>query len=161
VPEVRTRKEAITIFLGRIRKAYVDNQRSAGITASGKSAASLKEKPQENSGLLTGSSTFYFQKFGRKPGKFPSIQAIIEWLKEKKTFRIDDERGPGLKALAFLIARKIAKKGTDIYLKKRPALVIIEQLLEARKEIALSLLALEKQTIKSKLKHLQDVAKNP
>ncbi len=44
--------------------------------------------------------------FGRKPGGFPPIDALIQWIIDKRiTFDIP------IRSLAFLIGRKIAKEG--------------------------------------------------
>lgn len=45
--------------------------------------------------------------YGRKPGKFPPIDKIKSWIKAKKI-----KSDLNIDALAFLISRKIAKKGT-------------------------------------------------
>jgi hypothetical protein len=140
------RKEAVEIFLIRCEQAYIEDQRAKGIVASGASAQSLRPaNVLPTGGQLIGHLYIGAQKYGRRPGKFPPIEAIIQWLKDKRNFRIDEERGPSLKSLAFLIARKIAKSGTDIYQKKRPALSIEEKLLEARRELAKNLASITKQ----------------
>ena len=48
---------------------------------------------------------------GRRAGKQPPIQAIEDWLKSKGIKPIEDKMS--ISSLAFLIARKIAKEGTD------------------------------------------------
>ena len=51
--------------------------------------------------------------YGRKPGKFPPIEKIKEWIKVKPILpRPTDGKLPTENQLAFLIARKIATKGT-------------------------------------------------
>lgn len=150
------RIEAVKIFFEDVRKAYIEDQKAKDIRASGRSAESLRIELSP-AYRLYGSSYIHFQKVGRKPGGFPPIEAIIEWLKEKKTFRIDDERGPGLRGLAFLIARKIAKKGTDIFLKKRPALSIEEKIAEFKKDLVKNLTTVEKEKIKEAIQKIKKV----
>jgi len=66
-----------------------------------------------------GSNYFAQQTAGRAPGKFPPIESIIEWIKVKNIQKRDNISD---RSLAFIIARKIAQKGTDIHEGKRPAL---------------------------------------
>lgn len=141
---VNTRKDAVTIFMARIKQAYIDNQKASGIFASGKSAASLRYTAEPTLGQLFGADYFAYQKLGRRPGKFPPIGNLIEWVKIKLGIT-DEAKATGV---GYAIRNKIAKQGTDIYLKKRPPLSIEEKLLEARKELALNLLSIEKDKIK-------------
>lgn len=61
---------------------------------------------------------WYYVENGRRAGKFPPISKIEEWVKVKKILPKVYEWGkrkktvPTVKQLAFLIARKIATKGT-------------------------------------------------
>lgn len=50
---------------------------------------------------------------GRKPGKFPPIEAIKKWVIEKGIAGIMEKAK--VSSIAFLIARKIAKEGTKYY----------------------------------------------
>lgn len=54
---------------------------------------------------------------GRRPGKFPPISAIEKWIDEKPITIQPDDKGRILpkKSLAFLIARKISRQGTEIF----------------------------------------------
>ena len=111
-------KEVIFSVLEIIRKKILGQQRSKKIYASGKSAQSLYIQEVKNGGQLVGEDYFQQQITGRKPGKFPPIKPILKWI---------DDKGLSLnkitkKGLAFIIARKIADKGTDIYKKKRDGL---------------------------------------
>lgn len=146
------RKEAVAIFLEDIKKAYIKDQTEKNIRASGKSASMFKDSVDETGGKLFGADYVYFQKKGRKPGGMPPIEAIIEWLKNKTSFRVDNEKGPSLEGLAFAIARKIAKKGTDIHQGKRPGLSIEDKMLEARKKLRENLVNIAKAEILEKLK---------
>jgi hypothetical protein len=49
----------------------------------------------------------WFVIFGRGPGKMPPISAILPWVAKKL-----GETGEALRAVAFLIARSIGRKGT-------------------------------------------------
>lgn len=110
----------ISKLLDEVKKAYIEDQEAKGIRSSGKSAKSIRKESKPTSGTLTGASYFYQQKHGRRPGKFPSVSDIMDWIKIKGITPRDSKTS--IKSLAFLFARKIAQKGTDIYLNKRPAL---------------------------------------
>ena len=51
---------------------------------------------------------------GRKPGKFPPIVKIQEWIEQKNILpRQENGKLPTTKSLAFLISRKIANEGIE------------------------------------------------
>lgn len=58
---------------------------------------------------------WYYVENGRKPGRFPPIGKILEWIRIKPVIPCADSRGrlPTEEQLAFLIARKIAEQGTE------------------------------------------------
>ena len=57
---------------------------------------------------------WYFVENGRRAGKFPPINKIEEWIKVKPVIpRAKNGYLPTEKQLAFLIARKIAREGTE------------------------------------------------
>lgn len=149
-----TTKEAITRFLGKVKTSYIEDQKAKNIRGSGRSAKSITEKVTLDNGQLFGPSYFIQQKVGRRPGKMPPVDAIIQWLEDKKNFHVKDERGPGLKGLAFAIAKKIAKTGTDIFQGKREGLSVEERLTDARKELAQDLKEVVKAQILEKIKPL-------
>lgn len=49
----------------------------------------------------------YFVEYGRRSGKMPPIKMLVEWARKK--LRLDEKEA---RNAGFLIARKIAKKGT-------------------------------------------------
>jgi len=56
---------------------------------------------------------WYFVDEGRKPGKFPPVMAIRNWILDKPvSFRPINGKIPSLKQQTYLIGRSIAKKGT-------------------------------------------------
>lgn len=124
-----TRIEAVGKFLTKVRLAYIEDQRGKDIRTTGRSAASFRGVTEPEGGKLLATGYVHFQKIGRKPGHWPPIEDILQWIKDKGIQSDIPE-----KSLAFLIARKIFRKGTDIFLGKRPALSIEEKLLEARRE---------------------------
>lgn len=58
---------------------------------------------------------WYYVENGRKAGRFPPIDKILEWIRVKPVIPYSDSRGriPTEESLAFLIARKIAEQGTE------------------------------------------------
>lgn len=58
---------------------------------------------------------WYYVENGRKAGRFPPIDKILEWIRCKPVIPYSDSRGrlPTEEQLAFLIARKIANEGTE------------------------------------------------
>lgn len=131
---------SISTLLDGVRDAYIKDQKDKGIYSSGKSASSIRKDVEETSGQLFGSSYFYQQKHGRKPGKFPPIDDILNWIRAKgiqpgmyqptpKTGqKIPKPRQMTERQLAFLFAQKIAREGTDIFQGKRPELDPGEQI---------------------------------
>lgn len=116
--------DSISDLLDGVRKAYQEEQIDKGIRSSGKSSASLRPEVKQSggtiSGTLYGAKYFYQQKHGRKPGKFPPIDDILDWIRIKGIVPRDNKTST--KQLAFLFARKISQSGTDIFSGKRPAL---------------------------------------
>lgn len=82
-------------------------------------------KQEGNVLTLYGSLPFYWKfleygtrtAIGNPPGKFPPINAIMEWVKVKPVTPRPMKNGkiPSIKQLAFLIARAIQRNGTKPY----------------------------------------------
>lgn len=58
---------------------------------------------------------WYYVENGRKPGRFPPVDKILEWVRIKPVIPYSDSRGrlPTEEQLAFLISRKISEQGTE------------------------------------------------
>ena len=81
-----------------------------GMRASGKFAESLEVKVQGLTAQLWGEDYAQQLETGRKSGKFPPINAIEQWIKDKGI--VNQIQGQiSISSLAFLIARKIAQSG--------------------------------------------------
>ena len=104
---------AIESYLKGVKELIKKEQADKGISASGFSAESLREEANDTGGQLFGAHYFRYQGDGRGPGKFPPIEAIMEWIVVKGIEKRDNISD---RSLAFLIARKIAEKGTEIHL---------------------------------------------
>jgi hypothetical protein len=148
-----TRKESVHIFLEKVKAAYINDQSTKKIRASGKSAEDFKSAPESTGGKLYGSDYLKYQFTGRRPGGFPPIDAIINWIKVKGIAK--DESEKGLKSFAFAIARKIAKKGTDIFQGKRSGLNIDDKILEYRKELVRNIIDSVKKEFKESTNKLK------
>lgn len=146
-----TRKEAITEFMQKVKKAYADDQKDKDIRASGKSADTMRITVTKSGGKLYGLAYIYYQKYGRRPGQMPPIDDIIQWIRDKRTFNVDEK---GIKGLAFAIAKTIAKKGTQIFQRVKPALNIDDKMPEYRKELVVDLGKTEADKIRKKLRNI-------
>lgn len=106
----------------KISKAVVDLYRSEladkGINASGKLSRTAQSIVEFNGRhLLVYLELEDYWKFvenGRRAGKMPPIDAILNWIKVKPIVpRAINGRIPDTRQLAFLIARKIGREGTE------------------------------------------------
>lgn len=120
-----TNKALIESILKGIAEDIVKDQSAKKLYASGKSARSLQAIADDNEGQLKGSSHFYFQIYGRKPGPFKNgIATMLKWIKDKGIQPRDPNTS--LKSLAFLFARKVSQHGNDIFQGKRQGLGVRE-----------------------------------
>lgn len=110
--------EIIKNWLEESQSMMIDNYESMGFRASGDWPNSLENSVEEKNyqyvGRLLGANYTFWMENGRKPGKFPPKDIILIWIEQKP---IQSEINKN--SLAFLIARKIAQKGTNA----RPGLV--------------------------------------
>ena len=83
---------------------------SLGMNASGKWLQSLSVEATDYKGVIKGMDYTFYLANGRAPGKRPPIQPLVEWVGYK--FGIT---GKEAKSMAFAVATKIAKEGTDYY----------------------------------------------
>lgn len=126
-----TNLEICQQVLGTMVDKIKTDQQAKDITASGASAETLGVVMQPDGGDITGARYFYQQIHGRRPGKFPPIQNIIEWIETKGI-----EADIPVKSLAFLIARKIAREGTNIFQGKSPGLALSAIVQEGSAQVA-------------------------
>jgi len=109
--------ELIRLFLEKAREDIVNLQAKKGIRASGDSAEGLRVEVTSTGGkLVDGSGYFEYQERGRGAGKPPPSKLIYEWLAYNKyglRYENDKER----RSLAYVIARKIGRKGTATHIK--------------------------------------------
>lgn len=98
---------------------YVSNLISNGHEATGELANSVSYdlNVQDNIIQITISLAEYWKyvEYGRRPGKFPPPDAILNWITAKGILPTTDSNGrlPTTQSLAFLIGRKIAERGIE------------------------------------------------
>lgn len=83
-----------------------------GMKASGDWIDSLEVEVSGLSAKILGNSYTEQLVNGRPPGKFPPISMIEKWIRDKNISPTDNI---SVSSLAFLIARKISKEGTDYF----------------------------------------------
>jgi hypothetical protein len=118
--------------LRQIAADIIQDQEDKNIRASGASAQSIDVSMNDTGGDLVGASYIYFQIYGRRPGKYPPLTTIQEWIKVKG---ISLEK-ISIKSLAYLIARKIATAGTRIFQKMSEGLAVDNILAENSDKLA-------------------------
>lgn len=103
--------ELVASELEALKQRIIENHRSAGQVASGRTIASLKVEITEDGGVLWGRSAFGTLETGRKGGKVPAgfWKIIRQWMDDKG---IQVEKPD---SFAYLVARKIAREGTQLF----------------------------------------------
>lgn len=97
-----------------LRKRIISNIDSSGRRASGRTSESMRTDVSENRGVLLGRMAFGTLETGRKPGKVPAgfYQIIKQWVIDKGiSFDSQSDRN----SFAYLVSRKIAREGTQLY----------------------------------------------
>lgn len=82
-------------------------------------------------GELHANHYWYYLVHGRAPGKMPPIESILGWLIKKGIQAADNI---SQNSLAYLIARKIGRVGTDIFLGRRPGMAFDQIVAEHQAE---------------------------
>lgn len=110
-------REIIKSELETLRQELLQEYEASGRKASGDWAESLLIESGENSGTLYAGR--YIE--GRPPGKMPPIFQIEQWIKAKGIAPVQKNIETG--SLAFLIARKIAQKGTQQFREREKGII--------------------------------------
>ena len=99
--------------LDNLRQRIIENHVRAGQRASGRTIKSLHIVVDDNHGILFGRQAFSVLERGRAPGKVPKgfYKISRQWMMDKG---IQVEKP---KSFAYLVARKIAQEGTELYRK--------------------------------------------
>jgi len=89
--------------------------------ASGRTAAAMRvegsETPDGYRLQLIAPSSILTLIFGRKPGRFPPLKDIEQWIADRNIVPRPDKNGKSIstKSLAFLIGRSIRDKGNTVH----------------------------------------------
>lgn len=106
-------------YAQKAKELYKRKLTDKGINASYKLLNSVETTVKRGDDTFTVSINledyWIFVENGRKPGRFPPVSKILEWVRCKPVIPYSDSRGrlPTEEQLAFLIARKIAEQGTE------------------------------------------------
>lgn len=117
--EFKHLQEALAQYADAIADKYKTNLENSGRRASGELIASVNSKVTVNGNEyaieLNLEDYWYYVENGRKPGKFPPPDKILQWIKMKPILPQPMANGklPTEKQLAFLIGRKIANEGFE------------------------------------------------
>ena len=149
-----TIKQALNKLLTGVEKAYKTDLKR--FKSSGSTERSLRKESsigKDIVGKVYAQDSIYYLMHGRKPGKFPPISAMLEYIKAK---RIKPKGKTTERQLAFLFARSIAKKGTKIFQGKVKALNVDDQIEKLQKEFAENLNISFKKVISNSLSRAND-----
>lgn len=100
-------KDIIFSELKLIKDELIKQYDAKGMRASGNFANSLEVIQKPNGAELWGANYTEQLEKGRDAGKFPTINAIEQWIKDKGI----PYENITISSLAFLIARKISREG--------------------------------------------------
>lgn len=111
---IEFQEEILRKELEVLKEDLIRRHEELGMRASGAWQQSLQVSANGVAGLLKGAVSgldyTYYMQHGRRGGKMPPIAAIEQWIKSKGIIAI--ERRVKVSALAWAIAKKIAKDGT-------------------------------------------------
>ena len=106
-------------------------------------ANSFRVEVEDDHGTLTAASHFKYLVQGRGPGKFPPPDKMLEFVQNNPQVYWDAQRvfaNITEQGLAFIIGRRIAREGTDIFTGKKQG-INLQGAIEAPKEDFLKMLA--------------------
>lgn len=133
---------------GLIKEAAVKNQKIP--------VSSFRFEADETGGQFWAADYLKYLVTGRGPGKFPPPTKMLEWVqanpdvleRARQTYKYLTAKG-----LAFLIGRKIANEGTDIFTGKKQGIDLLGVLDENMKELLAQLARNEVVKIATDLKN--------
>jgi len=122
-------QKQLLIFMNNIKEDIVSSINALGIRASGLSSSSAIVRKTASGGAqleMEGYVTFLIDGIGRKPGAFPDVESIKDWIQSKA---IPIPSDMNLDQLTFVIGRGIRDRGTAIFRGKQgiPLQKIIEK----------------------------------
>lgn len=115
----------------KFNKDIADSIRNKGISDSGEAINSLRISTTKNSVASFGIDYIYYLDKGRRPGKFPPPQNIVDWINSK--LGISDEKETN--SLAYLVGRKISLEGTEIFKDRSKGIQLDEKTEKLQKQL--------------------------
>lgn len=89
---------------------HLDNLRTKIQERISNNTGGASESLEIQGNKLLGNDYIYYLDQGRKPGRFPPVQNMIDWVNSK--LGISGKEG---NAVAFLVGRKLANEGSEIF----------------------------------------------
>jgi len=127
--------DAVDIFAHEVRNEAISILDTKKTNNTGRLKQSISVQKTKEGGRRVGTETGYglYVEFGRGPGKMPPIDVLTRWVELKLKIK-----GKAAKAVAFMIARKIGKRGTKAQPFLRPAFERTKKrlILDLRKQMA-------------------------
>lgn len=120
-------KEILMQFGLQLQKEFVEKSIALGQKASGRTYEALNVESSFTSMIFSGPAHVQVLEDGRSPGKMPPVDAIKQWILDKNI-----QFEGSLDSVSFLIRRKIAQSGTDLFMKGGRSGVISNVILEDR-----------------------------
>lgn len=99
--------EVIQKHLNKISDAIKATMSQKGLSATGAAQDSL----EVDGNKLLGNDYIYYLDKGRKPGTFPPVDNIRDWVRDKLGITEEKE----INQIAYLVGRKIKNEGTEIF----------------------------------------------
>lgn len=97
-----------------LQEDLIKKYQELGMRASGKWADSLERSSTDTNAKIIGEDYTNQLVSGRRPGAFPPVESIKKWVVDKGI--VNNIKGNiSISSLAFLIARKIAREGTNYF----------------------------------------------
>lgn len=121
----QTNTDSLTEFFLRVTAGLVDDAAAKGQKIP---VSSLRHEANEEGGVYFAADYFKYLIYGRGPGKFPPPDKMTAWVeanpdvlaRAKQVYKYLTAQ-----QLGFLIGRKIAKEGTDIYSGKKQGIDLL------------------------------------
>lgn len=118
-------KDALSQFFDRVISGLTNDAQTKGQKFP---VSSLEHKQDNEGGQLIGADYIKYLIFGRAPGKFPPPDAMLEFVEKnpeiysraKEQFKYLTQKG-----LSFMIGRKLAREGSDIYQGKKQGIDLL------------------------------------
>lgn len=140
--------EAAIKEVEKFNDSIIDALDSKNISNTGEAARSIYIEHGEDFVRSIGIFYLEFLDTGRAPGKFPPKEPIERWVQSKLGLSPGNSEFNGI---VFVIQRKIAQLGTEIYLNKGKGIELSEKIVTLRENLNIALRESTVLTIKQRL----------